>query len=367
MTVPTNPASGEATTSPMASLLKAIGILKSVDEGALKDLEPIPTGNIESHSASHEMPTEAEVDTGPMQSMRGGTAEPEIARHSKVTTQYGMTREYQELNSRLFGTQKAVKALADTVNGLVGSINAAVKAQETADMAALDADYKRKAAEDEAAKSLAAREASLSAAVRKARIAIRKAEDEDEEDKEEAMEKAEAALKNLATLVSKAEDEAETDEEEKAAEKARTELRGFKKALAKSKAPAVTATPAAPAPAAKSGSVVEDEIAALAASKGMTPAAFIATLTGNGPTGSVGAVPAFAKAVQAATGDAIAERFEAAASAGELDMPAIAKAESIMSRLAAARSGRYDMDSVINEIALADMSVRNIFAPAMAV
>ena len=84
----------------LAKALKLVNFVKAVDEGALRDLEIIPSV-VEGHKNPNMMPTSREVDTGPAQPMRGGAAPVEVDRHSDLHGQQGLTQLYIEMDRRL--------------------------------------------------------------------------------------------------------------------------------------------------------------------------------------------------------------------------------------------------------------------------
>jgi hypothetical protein len=372
-----------------------VGIAKSVDEAALRDLDTI-TSSVDSHADANKMPTPAEVMTAPAQSMRGGAAEKEVAAHSVLLPQEGLTRLYGEFDTRMSAMQKSIASIAGvtsqvaaTVNGLVAGLTTAAKAEE--DKA--EDEKKEKEEAEKAAKSGAAKDAILNTAALKARVAVRKAEDEDEDEDEEEYkehtEKARAAIKALSDLIVKAEDEAEDEEDEHRTEKARAGLKTLKAAL---KAAAVARETAKAdedkaeedkaededkaeedkaedekkdeaEKAAKSGATdLTAEFTAFATAKGMTVADLMSVMGGSGAKVSI-VPPSFVKAATAQSLTDIDRRLEDAVDSGVMDNAGVMKAESIKSHLVASRSGHYDTDMVIGEIAAADPAIRDIFLP----
>jgi hypothetical protein len=377
MTVETTHAADQKPSAASVLAKLATFFQKSVSEADLKDIEQI-TSVVDDHIEPHTMPTREQADVGPGQSMRGGAAPVEVARHSNLMTQEGITEMYEKFDSMMGQLQKSLAAyqaktgkdistLSNVVKGIADSLTAAVKAEKDD----LEKTFEEKdSAEKMAAKALAdkaaekaARESVLAAAFRKARISVRKAEDmdEEEEDKDEMMEKANAALAILATVVTKAEEDAEDDKDEEKAEKARQDLRALKSSLKKIVAKkAKTETPA------QKPVITKDDISAAlsewAAAKGVPMSEVFATF---GQRVDVSRdPPTFAKAYAdkaVLTVADVAKRIEDAADSEVLRDNEILKAESLKSRLAMVQSGKYDANNFYHELTLATPNVQAIF------
>ena len=356
---------------------------KSVSEASLRDIEQIVSG-IDDHEQSHAMPTKEETDTGPAQAMRGGQANTQVMAHSNVLPQEGLTAAYDRFNTMMTEMQKSLKqdigsfkkdisAIAGVVKGIVDSMASAVKSEkDTLDKTREEMD----SAEDEAKKAATlhkAKDDKLALVFRKARIAVRKAEaddDEEEDDWKDKMEKAQSAIVALSDHISKAEDEAEDDTDEKRTEKARTDLRALKVALKKcadlrAKKSATVVAPAVQAPAQTPAVATADLTAALdqwATQKGITVPQLFAQL-GVKTSEPVVEPPTFAKAIaeNALTMDIIDQRIEDATDACILKDNEIAKADTLRGRLAAARVGKYDLEALAHEIQLSTPNVQSLF------
>jgi membrane protein involved in colicin uptake len=318
------------------------------------------------------------VDMGPAQAMRGGQAATQVNAHAILLPQQGLTQDYDRFNSMFSEMQKSINAVsrvtaatATSMKSLLDSLSVAAKAEE--DGAKKEEDERKKKDAEEVEK--ASKENAITTAHRKARIAVRKAEDEDD-DKEysETAEKAHAAVKALSDAVTKAEDEAESDDDEKMTEKARTDLKALKsriktreEAVAKAKAaPEVAAVVITKTDAAVTApqNTIAAELTAFATSKGLTVQDMMSVMAGNG--GSVlSAPPSFAKAINSGSLSDIERRLEDAIDSGTLGSSDIVKAETIKSRLIASRNGKYDSDTVIQQIAMADPNIRDIFMPSV--
>jgi len=321
-------------------------IEKALDQGALRDVETIESG-VDGHGREG-VPSAAEITSGPAQAMRGGQADTQIAAHSDLKPQEGNTKDYIELANRLSGMEKSLATLASTVKSslsatgvLKGALDALLKAD----------DEEKDEDKDE-----------MSKALRKARIAIRKAESDDED--EDTVEKAQAALASLNTVIGKAEDEADDDDKEQAAEKARTDYRALKGKLkarveaVAAKAKPVEAPAAAPVPETAKSEPVAKSIAALQAQ--------IDALQGRAASESVASAPALIKAVQEGDLSAISSRISIAEDEGTLSDHEISKAHSILNRAYAARNGKYDFTLVTREIESSPASVKRIFTSVAA-
>lgn len=366
MTVPSNstPVKQALAFTKLEGVLKgALGDLrKSLDEGALRDVE-----KIESVTDGHGREGVPSVPTGAPMTMRGGAAATEVSAHITPAPQGGNTADYEALARQLSdigkslgahgasieSLQKGASALATTLTGLIGALEKAGEDDEK------DED------KDEVTKS-------LRRAVRKASLAVVKAEDEDEEDAD-TVEKATDAVKALGTAVEKAENDAEDDDKEKAAEKARGEFRDLRTRLKKASekraaAKAAPATPAAEAPAAAAAPSVDEQVR-----KALEPVAAalgrkVDDLAGllSGASRAPASPPEFAKAVQGAAVEDISARLDDLFDEGGLEIHEISKAKSTLSRLAMAQSGHGDIANVAREIELMPDAVRAIFTPATA-
>ena len=155
------------------------------------------------HSPGGDTPiTRQEANAGGSEDMRGGNAAPMVRAHSDLAPQRGRQAEYDSFSGILTDIKKALEAL---------SPKAAVKAVVDAEPS-----------------YLAVVEKSLKIAGRE--IFKAEAEDDDEDEKKDAVEKAERYLAKAARLLAKAEED-EKDEDEDRIEKARATLRKSQRAL----------------------------------------------------------------------------------------------------------------------------------------
>ena len=361
--------------SAIRKVLNALAFMKSIDEASLRDVETIASV-VDDHKEPHMMPTAKEVPTGSPQAMRGGQAPTQVEAHSNILPQEGMTRMYDEFNNRMAAMQKSIATVASTVSTLVTNLNAAVKAEKDS----LDKTVEeRDSAEEMAKKAVAAQKAkadALATIFRKARVAVRKASEDDDEDKDEMedkMEKAKTALSALNDFISKAEEADDMDDEdEKRAEKARTDYRALKTALKKAvEARVKKAAPVVTASATQATSlapvITKDDLSAAldswAASKGITVPALFEQM---GVKSSTIEPPIFAKAIASKelTPEILSIRIEDAADNGLLRDGEIAKADSLRARFAGVRAGKYDAVALANEINLATPAVQSLFMTA---
>lgn len=368
----------EASVTAVGRVLRAIGLMKGVDDAALKDIEQI-VSVVDDHVEPSRMPTTTEVDTGPAQSMRGGQAPTQVAAHSNLMPQQGIAEMYEKFDSRMSAMQKAMSAdigkLAVALKSMTDNLAAVVKAanEEKDD---LDKTYEEKDSSEKMTKAKtearATLKAAIDAALRKARVALRKAEDdmeEDEDEKKEMMEKAKEALAALKAAITKAEDDMEDDEDEKMAEKAHGDLRGLTTQLRKAvdahakkaaKASATTTTTVI-AP-----SITKDDVEAAmtewAASKGI-PVADVFAKFGR-PAASIVEPPTFAKAIsddKVVTMEMIDKRIETADEAGMKDTD-LNTATELRMRLGAVRKGLFDSEAFASQVRQAPPAVQAIFA-----
>ena len=329
-----------------------LAIAKSIDPSVFQDLKLIES-TLDNGALKTGVPSEAEIVTGPAIAARGGDIQAQITRTSDFVAQEGTTADYQRLSAMLTEMKKStdgnIKILAKALDALVSGIAKAGTADKGDDVK--DEDKKE-----------------FEKALRKARVAIRKAAAEDKDEAEDGIAKANAHIAAAGALISKAEDEVDSDDDEKEWMKSRDALQVVKGQLAavvKAKAPPAVA---APVVVAKAEDAPVDEVAALAKSveeMKMTMKDFFSRATGGPLTSSIGAPPVFAKASVESLQD-ILLKADAAVDAGTLTDGAFAKCTSIVSHLRAAQAGKLNVADVQREISDADAAVQAIFAPLMA-
>lgn len=307
-------------------------ILKAVDASDLRDIQAISSA-VDGGDARNVVP---DVLTGAPVAARGSDADGQIARNIQPAPQEGTSALYQQLAGRLTGLEKSVKSLVDAL----------VKASDEDGN-----EDEEKSNKDEIGKSL-----------RKGRIAVRKAGDDEDEDE---FKKAESVLKSIADAISKAEDDAESDEDEKATEKARSELKTLKTALKaiadkriEKAAPAIVAEPVRDAPVTVKAEEIEAAaFATIATSKGITVAQLMATLA----TSAINAPPTFTKA-NAANPGAFMVKAEQAYQSGKITSAEHLRAESVVGRIGAVAVGLYPAEDLSKEIASFSPNLREVFA-----
>ena len=365
--------------SAVSRVLRAIGMMKSVSDADMKDIEQI-VSVVDDHVEPHTMPTATEVPTGPGQAMRGGQAPTQVAMHSNLMPQQGITEMYEMFDKRMGALQKAlgkdIVSLRDVVKGIVDNLAAVVKAAEE-EKDDMNKTYEEKDSGEKMTKAAKAEvkkatETALAAALRKARTAVAKADDEEDDDDEmaEVMDKANTAIEALKAVIAKAEDDMEDDEDEKRAEKARTDLRTLKAQLKKAvdtrakKVAAKAAVPVVVTPTVISKDDIDAALTEWATKKGISVADVFAKF--GGPAASpMREVPTFAKAYgdgAVLTMDAIDQRIEDASEGGFLKDADLNLADSLKSRLSAVRAGRFDAEAFVNQVKLAPVAVQSIFA-----
>ncbi len=176
----------------------------------------------------HRVPDEGKIKTGPREDASGEGAFKMVGEYSNPAPQHVATEAYDEFSRMLDKVGRSMKAMAQRQHALE------VALFETAKSAPVEAKTSEPTFIGKA-------EARLKAA----RIALRKADmaDEDErEEREDEMEKANRALISAKRLLAKAEDEADDDEDEvEKVEKAVSEYRKLTKAFAKAKSEFVKA------------------------------------------------------------------------------------------------------------------------------
>lgn len=371
--------------SAVSKLKALLKIAKSVDDGALKDIEQID----DITDDNERIPEAREVGTSrELLSARGGAAEPSVARNSDLAPQTGVTEQYIRFNARLARNEKAMKALTDAVKSLIGDIK---KAGEEAEK------EEREAAEKAAAAAVAAPAATKKAgdaerdkdgeantapsdkenmekchrAARLLSIAITKAEDvEDAEDVEENLGKAEKLLATLKAAVEKAEEDAKDEDEEKRAEKARQRFRDLRKSFkdakaaveAKKAAASKGAAPPKEQPTAPSPDVTKalDTLAGAIGMQSLTMQEFMERVASGGRAG-VGIPPTFAKSAAATAPESLDTSIEGAFESGLIDSAGLMKARTIQTHLVAAKAGRVDLTVVQDEIERAPEHIKRLF------
>lgn len=358
------------------------GVLKGLDEGVLREVEQIH-GAIEDHRLPNENPTRSEVDFGRPQAMRGGEAQREVALHSDIHPQTGTTKLAEQMDAMFGDIRKCFTILQDQRNSIaivakgmtamMTVMNAAIQKAEdekseedkrAASMQTEEATAKAKetAKAEALAKAHADKDAALELVMRKARLAIAKAEDSDEDETDESMEKARAALDAVKAHLSKAEEDAEDDDDEKRAEKARAATKALKARIEKRAAVLAKAKETA-APVKATMADVEAGLSDYAKSKGMPVADLIALIGGGGQQQHMVHPPMFMKAIQEGTltVDAVQARVDEACNEAGWDQVDVGKARALVSRLGAVQKGSYSPENFARELTNASPQVRALF------
>lgn len=364
---------------------KLVSLVKGMDEAALKDLDLIDSVT-DGHVEPHLQPSTTEVPGGPGQGMRGGQADTQVRAHSDLHRQDGLTEMYASFNARMGAMQKALSDMAAVVKPIAHAFGEMVKSEGAADKEKDDRDkaanMEREARElkeregkeaKEAAKK--ARESDVANALRKARVAVRKAGGAEADDVKSAIEKATGVLKDTDVVIGKAEDDAEDDADEKMTEKARNDLKDLRATL-KAQAEAVAKAPQNDADLHTSDRVADKEhvskgdiqqmLADFAKSQNVSMKQVFDSFAGGTGRSTVADPPVFAKAVAEAPIDAVHMQIETAQNDGLLDGAGFMKATGILSHIQAAKAGHYDMTRVVEEIQASDPSVQRIFNLAIA-
>jgi hypothetical protein len=320
-----------------------IETLKAVEQA---DLDVLQIYTSLDNGGEETVPSAAEINAGPPVGAHGADASEQIARHAMLAGQTGRSQDYIELDSRLRDLQKAMGALVNILT--------------------------KKANEDEIAANKDEDE-DVGKSMRKARIAVRKAESCDDDDYSENMEKAEAALKSVGETISKAEDDAEDDDDEKKAEKARadlTALKGKLKALKVAKA-----TPAPVAVVTKSEDEEKEEakksqdaaLAEFAASKGLTVADMLARISSPVATGA--ALPAFPPSFSKSAGASVStfiKRADDLRKAGTIDDNELQRVESVIAQVGAMNANLLAETVVQRSITGLSNKLQQVFTPVAA-
>lgn len=339
--------------NPMERALALLNFAKSVEPSALRDIEQIAAVT-DGHGANRNgVPSKAEVPTSESLSMRGGSATPEIDANSDLRRQEGLARDYEEMSRRMERMEKSTASIASAFLAMTKA------AEGPSDRFMHESDTTKE----------------VEKALRKARMAVRKAESaEDEEDVAEITEKAEAALKACDEELEKAEEKVESEETEKFCEKSLGELTGLRKSLRTLKAKRI-------AKAEEEVRVKEEEEAAKAAAAAkaeeearkaegaddMEKAATALKAIGLGDlfakmqksmtdAAQVSPAPDFFSKAQASA-PTFAQRVEAAGlTAGEESI-----AESLHTRLELAKAGKIARTQFDDAVQAAPENVRNLF------
>lgn len=335
----------------------------------------------------HAVPTKEEIQTGSPQAASGGGAAAMVAQYSNPAPQQGITEEYIRFNRTLEGIGKAVA----TQGKVLAALTAYVKSTETAP-----------ATSDE---SLVAK-ADLS--LTKARKILIKAEmddDEENDEKEESVTRAEKALSVAKTAILKAEEEGEDDEKvEKARDLYKSLVRRTKDLRTTIKAkgkdagnqadhadPATgnqddAAAKARETQAAETAKAIEAAVQAALEKHGIGKAAEPAAVPGDGVSKaeltaalqphtmalremmeviagqSKNIPPNLQKADMKALVKARVDKVREALDNGGLGEMDEMRATNILGHLHAAQEGKLDMNVVLGEIAKSSYSVQELFS-----
>lgn len=379
----------------LASVFKAIPSDKMEDMKDVLDLWNTPDGE-------HKNPSRAEIVTGPAERMSGDGAVKMIGEYSSPAPQQGLTAQYSEFQRMLDGWGKA---FTDKLNPVLARHDTALKS-------ILDVFSQIQKAQTEVPAAPAA-DSFLGKAllkISKAKLALRKADMADDDEKEERkshLADASDLLKAAKRLLAKAsEDMEETDDD--AAEKALTSLSSLTKAVAKAekedkeweeteKAKAVATQKAIDDAAAATkkaeddkkkeedeaaekakavaapGSAAEKAIIATAEQAAMVQKALdgLALLPATVQTvmdtiygkSANPIAPEISKGTPAVIVD-YAARVEEAIENGTLSEGGEMKARSLVQHMALAKAGRVDMANVSAELEKAPAEVRALFAVA---
>lgn len=372
--------------TPVAKLKALLKFAKSVDDGALKDIEQID----DITDDNERIPDAREVGTSrDLISARGGAAAQEVARNSDLAPQTGVTEQYIRFAARLAKSETAIKSVATSVKAIVDLLKkagdeaekeereAAEKAKQEAAEATRKAEEgqrerEKMGKENTAPSDKEAAEKALNKAARLVSLAITKAEDvEDAENIEEELGKAEKALSAFKVAVEKAEEDAEDDDGEKRAEKGRQKFRDLRKALKDARTAYETrkaAVASAATPAAKSTETPTvtpdvakalDTLAVTLGMQTMTIQDFMGRLSAGGRQSTV--PPTFAKSAAATAPESLDITIGQAFESGLLDTAGLMKARSIQNHLVAAKAGRIDLGVVEAEVEQAPDAVKHLF------
>lgn len=346
-------------------------------------------------NGEHSNPTRSEIVTGPAERASGGGAAPMVARYSDFSAQSGLTQQYDRLGGIMREMGKAMEAIATHVGGQGKAIAALTSAVADLTKAKTEAETAAKAAPaadsflgkvgtklEKARKALrkadlgldvddrATRKAALvdgAEFLKSAAVFIKKADEEDEDEKE--IDKARDTYRDLNVKVTKALAEitkAEDEEKEKeVAEKAKADVAA--------KAEAEAAEAAKKAESSEEDEKKDDTAKAAAAAdlekalKGLSMD--VTTVKGfmekimNASRGGVAPPPTFAKA-ETADVVSLQARIDAAMDDGSLNDGEGIVARSLFQRQVLAKSGRISADQVARDIAAAPSAVRQLFQAA---
>ena len=334
---------------------KLVELVKGLDTRDLAEIKTIGAVNDGMRALKTGVPSSEEIATGPAIAARGGDVNTQIRRASDFVPQEAMTREYEDLSRRLEGLAKSVAAQSRILGSLVDGLKKADDGDKG----------------DEVRDEVKEEKAEVEKCLRRARLALRKAEDdsEDAEDRKEAMEKAQAAVAAATALITKAEDDVESEADEKewmksasALKAIRTQLRA---AVAKSTGTSGGATVATETVVTKTAdagtALTRDDIAEML--KGMWETSvpdIIAKVSG---ASKIAEPPTFMKAATVDTLGDIATRAAVANDLGQLSDMAFAKCQSLLGRVDAASKGNGDAQTVLAAITGSEDSVKALFAP----
>ena len=328
--------------------LAFLNVVKGLDPAALRDIERI--ASVTDGHGRDGLPSKTEVPTSESLAMRGGTAAPTINSNSDTQPQEGLARDYESMSRRMDQMEKSTSLIASAFVAMSKA------AEGPSERFMHEADTTKE----------------VEKALRKARMAVRKAESaDDEEEVAEITEKAEAALKACDEELEKAEEKVETEETEKFCEKALTDLTNLRKALRAVKAKRIAkaeeevrvkeeeeaAKAAAAAAAAKAEDPVDDMEKAAQALKAIGLGDLFATMQKAVTSqGQVAPAPEFFSKASANVSSFAQRVDEAGLTAGEESM-----AESLHTRFELAKAGKIDRAQFDAAVQAAPESVRNLF------
>lgn len=370
-----------------AAFFKAIPSDKLADITDVMDTWNKPDGE-------HSNPSREQIVTGPAQRASGDGAPKMIAEYSSPAPQQGLTEQYKEFQSMLDGWGKA---FTDKLNANLSPI---IARHDTALKSILGVFAEAKKAQEVTAPAAPGADTFLGKAlgrITKAKLALRKADMADDDEKEERKSQLASAsdlLKSAKRLLAKAmEDMEDTDDE--GCEKALSTLQGLTKAVAKAEKEDDEMEKAETAKAAAAAKAVEDAAAATKKAEDEKEAAEKAKAAGTDATSKAVTQEQLQEALKGLTVlpntvqgliDAVmgksvnpvapeiskgtvvdvdfAARVDAAIDAGQLDENTEMRALSMLQHQAAVKAGRMDAAHFAAEIAKAPAAIRELFQVA---
>lgn len=332
----------KSTADIFGALRKIVAVSKGLSPEELEGIEDV-TDIYSTPDIRNQPLTPAEILVGPSEEASGDGAFKMVKEYSDVHIQPKLVQLYAEMSNFFEKTGVAMKAHDAKLNLLATAIVEKAQPSATNDVLA-KAESRLKAA---------------TAALRKAEMSD---DEDDKEDKEEALEKAERMLTAAKKLIQKAESENEDEMDDNVADSCEKALSTFKK-LSKALVKAKSDMPVAKAEdeSEEDGEKKDDEKEAMKSQIAIletTVKGFMDSISG---TSKTPALPDFVKAMPSEDVDG---KIEAAFDDSKISEGEFVKAKDLLARVEAAKRGAYDHGLLQQAITAAPEKVRAFFNTA---